>query len=114
MKVEKYEMDLHCSNKACCGWLTLTGFNIGPNYANFRLRCVECGAKYSAPHQLVDYFYDSDWYKKQDKCYRCARVANHIEYGENGKRLLCCKHYVEEGGLPANWHSGCMTAYKQG
>jgi len=113
MEVEEHGLSLRCNNEDCSGLLTLTGFCVGQNYAHFSFRCVKCGVEYKAPHDLVGFFYDRDWYERQDKCCRCKSAANHTVFSGGEKRLLCCKHYVEEGGPPADWHSGCMAAYKR-
>lgn len=54
--------------------------------------------------------YDSEF----GKCDRCESPANHLIGGGDivGTNRLCCKHYIEDGGTPSDWHYGCMAAFK--
>lgn len=39
-------------------------------------------------------------------CVRCGKPAGH----SHGDLKYCCEHHIERGGIPADWHSGCMRA----
>jgi hypothetical protein len=41
-----------------------------------------------------------------DRC--CKHKAMHV-----GSEDLCCRCHVEQGGIPADWHSVCVSVYKQ-
>lgn len=42
-------------------------------------------------------------------CCVCKKKPSNHSVGD---RRLCCKCYVKEGHAPADWHRGCMEAYK--
>jgi hypothetical protein len=51
----------------------------------------------------------------KEQCTKCnKRKANHsiCKYWETPEyHHLCCKCYVEEGNVPADWHPLCMETY---
>ena len=48
-----------------------------------------------------------------DLCDKCKKEdAHHFSYSANGNTQLCCKCHIDEGGIPADWHAGCMKYHK--
>jgi len=46
-----------------------------------------------------------------DKCKE--RPAMHKISCKEGWKHLCCKCHIEEGGIPADWHTGCMYFWRK-
>lgn len=52
--------------------------------------------------------------KNKNKCDVCGEQASHFSSsGVKGDMALCCKHHIERGGIPADWHSQCMKFYEE-
>lgn len=50
---------------------------------------------------------------KKGLCTKCGkRPAMHSVSCEEGWKHLCCQCYITDGGIPADWHYGCMKAAK--
>ncbi len=45
-----------------------------------------------------------------DTCHK--NPPSHDLYGVLNKRQLCCRCYVREGNLPADWHPDCMNEWR--
>lgn len=46
------------------------------------------------------------------RCNICSNPATHLVTGEAGQNRYCCKHYVQAGNKPMDWHPACTKAHE--
>lgn len=45
---------------------------------------------------------------------KCGKPSTHEMWSaKTGNVYQCCECHIKSGGAPADWHSGCMVAYKK-
>lgn len=49
----------------------------------------------------------------KEKCFKCnEKSSSHTCYHKGEKARLCCQCFIAAGGIPADWHLGCMAEMK--